>query len=311
MKLWLTLVLSLLLVFPPVYAQDELELPNGFFSVQARRNHKRTNNYVAYPALSYFLPGFAQYKYGQYGAGLTYSTMGAVGLGVGIHAINALGEQPTIEDLDTTDWRVRQTIWGFKTYDLAGSLSAYHAFRTSVAGRASERFDFLGEAETTGDLMIAPARLDYFTRWTTLIPLALITGGLVAYMANDDYNTDPVYGSDLLFSTALSFNAGVGEEALFRGFLMPVLTDVTKSPFYGNLATAGIFALAHVSEANPVPFPQFILGYYFGWLAQQNNWTLSEVVFLHTWWDIIVFSFAFSRGDPKANIYVPLYQTQF
>lgn len=312
---FLTIVLSCVLISAQLFADDgegtEFSAPDGFFAHEARRNEDRTRNYFAFPAISYVVPGFAQYVYGQIGAGLTYSAIGAVGLGVGIHGIAALGENPTIDDIDSKDWRIRQAAWGLKTYDLAGSLSAYHAFRTSVAGHHRERFDFLGEGETTDELISAPFRLHYFTRLTSLIPLGLLTGGLIAIMANDDYHTVPVYGGDLAYSVGLSYNAGVGEEALFRGFMMPIMVDIVDSPLLGNLATASLFAVAHVSSGNPIPWPQFVLGYYFGWLVQHNNWTLSEAIFVHTWWDIIVFSFNFAQGDKKAALYVPLYQTQF
>ena len=81
--------------------------------------------------------------------------------------------------------------------------------------------------------------------------------------------------------------------------------------FWANLTQAAIFGAAHVSEDNPFPVFQTLAGYYFGYLAQRNNWSLQEAIFVHTWWDVIIFAGSFAQGDKKASIYVPLYQTQF
>src|SRR5690606_36713047 len=97
-----------------------------------------------------------------------------------------------------------------------------------------------------------------------------------------------VRGKDFLTLSAISYNAGVGEEALFRGWMMPVWQETFHSKFWSNTITALIFAAGHISDELPVPWPQFAIGYYLGHLTQKNYWTLSESVFIHSWSYVII-----------------------
>jgi len=72
------------------------------------------------------------------------------------------------------------------------------------------------------------------------------------------------------------------------------------SDFWSNATSSVVFAAAHLSSANQVPLPQLALGSYLAWLAKHNKWTLSEGVFIHTWWDI--FTIAASLADNSDRV---------
>ncbi len=289
------------------------------FSNSMKRSNKRRSSVVWMPLLSYVAPGVGQYMNGQVGAGLIYSGLAVAGAGTAVVAANRINSDTNrdqrLDDIDSFDPDVRAYVWGLKTYDLAGSLSLYHNFQTNVLFRKQEgAYDFLPiQAETTDELMTAPFEFSNLGRWSTILPLVIGTGLIVWSGATDDYNTRNLNSGDIAFASGLSYNAGVGEEALFRGWMFPLLTEAygIENVFWSNLTQAAIFGAAHLSDENRLPVFQFAAGYYFGWLAKKNNWSLRESIFVHTWWDVIVFTASFTQKDRKASIYIPLYQSQF
>ncbi|MCB0377698.1 MAG: CPBP family intramembrane metalloprotease [Bdellovibrionales bacterium] len=314
------LLLCLVAGAQPGFAQTEETTSSwsrkAIFDLDSKNlNNPRKSIFWA-PVASYLLPGINQYINDQNRAGALYSALAVTGLMTASQAsqrIQGRVENPRdIVNLEERDSDVRAYLWGMKTYDLAGSLSLYHTFRTAVNFRKGRGdYSFLPEGERVDELMLAPFQFSFLTRWSTLIPLGIGLGLVIGVSANDDYNTRSLDGEDVLFTGAISYNAGVGEEALFRGWMMPLFRESFGNSFWSNIATSTLFAAAHISSENPYPVAQFVAGYYLGWLTLQNNWTLSESIFVHTWWDIIIFAANFSQGDRKASIYVPIYQTQF
>jgi len=306
---------SIVVPVDPYNSEDK----DSIWSNTMKRLGKRRGSVVWYPLLSYVVPGIGQFMNGQSGAGFVYSGIGAVGLGTAISAVvelnNYENQDERLNDIDSFDPIVRRYVWGMKTYDLAGSLSLYHAFQTNVLFKKQEgAYEFLPQqAETTDELMLAPFEFSNLGRWSTLLPLGIGLGLVIWSGAEDDYNTRQLNSGDLLFSSGLSYNAGVGEEAMFRGWMFPLFVEAygVENIMWANLTQAAIFGAAHISEDNPFPVFQTAAGLYFGWLAKKNGWSLRESIFVHTWWDVIVFTAAFTQGDKKASIYVPLYQSQF
>jgi membrane protease YdiL (CAAX protease family) len=109
---------------------------------------------------------------------------------------------------------------------------------------------------------------------------------------------DPLTVSDVFFTGAISYGAGVGEEAVFRGFLLPELRQALGSDFWSNAVTAVGFAAAHLGSVDR-PIAQLALGYYWGDLTQRNNWEIAESIFIHTWWDVIAFLTVFQIKDKE------------
>ncbi|GEM_PF-2193604 len=250
------------------------------------------------PLPSVFLPGFGQYFQGEW-SGLAYT-----GVAVGGLIVYSEGRLELASDASTDpsqlfaseDWTLRKVILGASAAQGCGFLSAYSAFRSSVPRFQAEdgKYLFLTGQESLGDMALSPLRFDHLGKLSAALPLGVLAA-TVTYLAMDERSSHP--GSDWTFSAddpaffgPLAYNAGLTEEALFRGWLLPVAYQYTGGRWWlANGAQALLFAGAHYSSANPVPWPQFLLGYYFGSLTRKNGWTLSEAIFVHAWWDTILF----------------------
>lgn len=260
------------------------------------------------PVLTFFLPGLDQFWEKQYAAGATYSIYGISGLSIANYAKD--GTDAGQNELDSRDNGIRQQILGMQMYQTAGSLSAYQAFRSNVnlLKGLNAGYDFLKVDETTAELAAAPFEFSFLKRPTTYIPLAVVLG-VVVYGIGDADNPDRyIDDTDMGYTAGFSYQAGLGEEAVFRGWLMPSFRQAWGSDFWSNGLQATLFSVAHISSENPYPLWQFGLGYYLGWLTQRNKWSLRESIFIHAWWDVIAFTgiyLAESKRD-RRSLYMPL-----
>lgn len=261
------------------------------------------------PVFSFFLPGIDQFVEGQTAAGATYLTYGVSGVVIAMNRNDALTSDPGQNDIGSRDNAVRQYMLGWQMYQTAGALSAYQAYRSTIQTyRESETgYGFIKSDDTTLDLAWAPFDFRFLARPTTFVPLGLLLAATV-YAVNETSDADRyLSGSDYGYTAALSYQAGVSEEAIFRGWLMPSFRDSWKSDFWSNSTQATIFALLHISDENPYPVAQFLVGYYLGWLTQQNRWSLRESIFIHAWWDVIAFTGSYLLETKKERqAYLPL-----
>ncbi len=89
---------------------------------------------------------------------------------------------------------------------------------------------------------------------------------------------------------------------------MPVMMNALNSEFWSNTTTAAIFAAAHLNLVR-LPVIQFLAGEYFGYLTQRNEWTLRESIFIHAWYDTLLFTADYlynSKNDPAhASLRLP------
>jgi len=292
------------------------------FGLRADPERKRSDFWM--PLANLFLPGLDQWWEGQYTYASMYSSIWAGG-----HYYSTLvadrndlagqikrrreavrnsdddsSEAETAFAIDAKDVTVRKYMLGQLLAQGASGFSVWHSFRSAVRSRQGHgQYDFLTAEETPLDILAAPLRFSYLKRSTTYIPLA-VGAGLAAIIMNSEpqegYEKAAFHSSDAFFTTAFSWNAGTHEEAFFRGYLMPVMAEYWGSPFLANLLQSSVFALAHINT-NPLPLPQFFLGLHMGSVSQRRGWTLSEAVFIHTWWDIIAFGVAYhyKRQDPE------------
>jgi membrane protease YdiL (CAAX protease family) len=264
------------------------------------------------PFFSFLLPGVNQWYEGQYDQATFYSGVGL--LGYAVAATSGIKK----EDLekrseggfdDNESDRFRQYALGGQIYQVAGGLSAYASFQSSVKYRKEKgEYAFIEKQESVDELLLAPFDFSYLKRPTTYWPL----GGLLGLMIlARESNLSKFSGSDAFYTGAYSYNAGTHEEAMFRGWLQPVLHENFNSPFWGNFTTSLIFAAAH--GTNPTPWPQFMMGYYLGWLTQQNNYSLKEAIFIHVWWDVLAIGATYMDSDSKNDgmLYIPLYGASF
>lgn len=281
-------------------------------------NPDRVRSVFWAPLFSLFIPGLDQWMEGQYGYATAYTGVALAGYQIADYNRQRLRDEYDTWEYDTQPKEVkenRQTFgererrlaYGSQMAFAAGSFSAYHAFRTAVPGQQKiGRFEFLKESETPKDILLAPFRFDYLRRPSTWIPLGVIAGlGILSHGAElgegSEYEKRVLNRSDYLYTMGISYAAGTHEELLFRGWLLPVTRQMTGGDLSANLITTAAFALAHLGTTQ-MPVPQALLGFHLGWVTQQNNWTLSESIFIHTWWDVFAFlmQYELQKKDPRA-----------
>ncbi|MDB5102756.1 MAG: hypothetical protein JWP91_445 [Fibrobacteres bacterium] len=262
--------------------------------------HSRFKSDLLLPFPSVLIPGFGQYFQGEW-SGALYTGAALGGVLLYQSGASEIPEQGLSDDpatlFDTESWSYRKMALGSMAYQGSGFLSAYSAFRSSVPRFQDEngRYLFLTEDESLGDMAVSPARFGHLAKLTSAIPLGLLAGAM-GYLVVDERSrrsdADWTFtADDLAFSGALSYNAGLSEEAVFRGWLLPMAYEYTGQRWWlANGAQALLFGAAHYGRDNRVPWPQFLLGYYFGYLTRKNGWTLSESIFVHTWWDAVIFT---------------------
>jgi membrane protease YdiL (CAAX protease family) len=250
------------------------------------------------------VPGLGQYIHGAPWVGLGYS--GAfVG---GLLASNAFGGSPDLDPLPrSTDDQL-----AFESLHLAVSsqfLSAWDAFhRPMPALQGAGKYEFLGEPEDLGDLLTAPLDYRFLGRWTTWVGVGF-TGGVLAWVLAEDHDSGggpPFRPRDAAFAASLSLNAAVGEEALFRGWLLPMLTQKTGGRFWlANGIQAALFGLAH-PQADEFAFVIAADAFYFGWMTRRNDWSIREGVFQHFWYDAALVTAALLADDSRRVTLLPV-----
>jgi|GEM_PF-1359888 len=263
---------------------------------------------------SFFLPGLDQWIEGQHPYGPMYTGVSVLG---NLYAAANLETDASTEEQEgyrQPNEKERRVMWGSQIYQTAGSISAYHAFRTAMWSRKQlmGKYNFVSKQESIYDVVMSPFQFQYLTQPGVFVPL-LIGGGLYFLqmeLAKEDENIkiDGLGGSDLFYTGAISYNAGVGEEAMFRGWLLPEFREMTGSDFWSNAITTTIFAAAHLNTVS-IPIPQFALGWYLGVRAQRDGYSISKAAFIHTWWDVLAFLavYQITQEDNKtAEIKKPL-----
>jgi membrane protease YdiL (CAAX protease family) len=268
---------------------------------------------ITLPFISLILPGAGQLYRKQLISGTSYATVGLAGAYYSERASRdfKLSEKESL-DISSQNTAVRKYILGLQVYQASGGMSAYHSFRSAVWQRQKfDQYRFLGGGETPLEILKAPFNFSYLTRSSTYIPL-LVGGSLSWYLAThpgSDFTRRPVGKEDVLFSSAFSYGAGTHEEAVFRGWIMPVLHEQGLSAPIANVGQGILFALAHLGSNN-IPLPQLFLGLHLGRVTQRNQWTIGEAVFIHTWWDVFAFLSSYhleklERSQDKKLVWQP------
>ncbi|MBM4252485.1 MAG: CPBP family intramembrane metalloprotease [Deltaproteobacteria bacterium] len=296
---------------------SKLQTNDSWFTPPIDPDYPRSDLLV--PAVSFILPGFGQFINGEYLSGSVYAglALGSVVYSNATARANDLARAKLFaerraetyglkleEVRDQKDVAARKVMLAGLVYQGSGGFSAYQAFRLSATTRqATGQYQFLGRDETPMDILKSTVDFKYLKRSSTWIPLAIggaLAGLKLSLPPGDTSERSPFTTADAFFTTSFSGNAGTHEEAMFRGWVMPVLREYTGSDGWSNVGQGVIFALAHLSTVS-VPLPQFLLGLHLGNVTQRNGWEMGEAVFIHTWWDIIAFWTQFQYNSKYAK----------
>jgi membrane protease YdiL (CAAX protease family) len=260
------------------------------------------------PLGSVFLPGLGQYVHGARRDGLAYSAAALAGYGlsdVGDADGKTWGDLP----LRGRDQLAEQAL-GVAV--AAGFVSAWDAFHRAVpALQRRGRYEFLTRRERPRDLLTAPFDPRFLRRWTTWVDLAQ-TGVVTALILSDRRpggRYRALRAQDAAYATALAANAAAGEEAAFRGWLLPLAYEHTGRRFWlANGVQAGVFGAAHLPDAGWGAAYIGAWAAWEGWIVRRNQWSVRESVFHHFWYNAAVVSATFlttGRDTPARRIAFP------
>ncbi|MBI4421578.1 MAG: CPBP family intramembrane metalloprotease [Gemmatimonadetes bacterium] len=264
------------------------------------------------PALSFLVPGVGQYAQHAAGPGAAFSATAVLGMGLFFTGDTAAALHQALP----RSAGGQQAFLGAQLYQTAGSLSAYDSFRRSLPSlRRVGKHQFLEHHEPLGALFTAPFDLRFLGRWTTWLELAY-TGVIAVILVSEETRPGKLYqpykARDAAFGAGLSLQAGIGEEALFRGWLYPVLHQaVGRRMWLSNSIQATTFGLLHAPNAGP--FALVIAGWawYQGWLTRKNGWSIRESIFHHFWYDVAIVTITLATDERAPGVTLALPPMRF
>ncbi len=120
----------------------------------------------------------------------------------------------------------------------------------------------------------------------------------------------PFYLSPLFFAFV-----GLGEEALFRGFLFPTLSSVFfGSKHLGAISSSALFSAAHIMNGpgndKLVPLlSRFLLGMAFAYQTASHKMDIRHSIFAHAWYDVSIdYALAGTQSETQQAKWVPIYK---
>jgi len=266
----------------------------------------RQGSEVRIPLGSAVLPGLGQYLLHAPKTGLAYTTLGVGGAVLGT-ALNAT------EELDMPrSWRGQLADHGWAISTSAGFLSGWDAFHRELPKLHGQgKYMFLGKRESVGQLLSAPFDPRFLGRWTTWVDIVQ-TATIATLVLRDRDATKPHYpflGRDAEYAGFIALNAAAGEEALFRGYLLPMLYQKTGRKFWlANATQAATFGALHLPGASWFAAEIGAWALWEGWLVRRNDWSIRESVFHHFWYDAVIITAVALSQERTMRITFPTIQ---
>ena len=279
------LVLSLTIAFPPQLTAQE----RAAAEADTARPDPRPGAEFRIPLASFLAPGLGQYLEGSWLAGASLT-----GAAAGGYALYATGDRQEVEAADLPRSAAgQQAFIGGVLMTTAGGLSAYESFHRSLPSlQRAGKYDFATAHDPSARLLLAPFDVRMLRRWTTWIDLAhtaVVAVILVRTETEPGARYLPFRTRDGAFVASFSYGAGVGEEALFRGWLYPLLyQNLGRRAWLANGLQAGAFGALHVPQAGAFALDIAGSAFYEGWLTRRNGWSIRESVFHHFWYDVAI-----------------------
>jgi membrane protease YdiL (CAAX protease family) len=220
--------------------------------------------------------------------------IGSASAGLGL----AIFSFPSYE-ISTTSLITFESIW---------SYGIYAAYRDVRSYNGSSRYSYQMPTDSFADLSLSPIR-------ARILKKPEVWGGFLGALALAIGTSYWIYPEEahIRLSTErsiptplIALPVGIGEEALFRGYLQSLLSE-SFNPWVGITLSSLAFGAAHIPNAQMLEkehrwrYYSFslplitTLGAYFGWMTYKNR-SLQESVALHTWYDFTLFAAsAFAR----------------
>lgn len=240
-----------------------------------------TKNAPLAGALNLFIPGSGYYYINDYATGNKYL---AFNLSLNLYSIATSSSTPATVSAN------------FCMY------SAYAGYRDARALHAKSDYRYEMPQESLIDLIKAPFQISIIKKpevYGSLI--AFLVGASILSSSFTDSNAAHLslnFQSRSLYPL-IAFPVGIGEEALFRGYIQSGFMETMPAPSAIALSSA-IFGLAHVGNAQnmsnemkrqyyykSIPWIT-LLGSYMGYLTHKNH-SLKESTALHAWYDFAIF----------------------
>ena len=196
----------------------------------------------------------------------------------------------------------------FLTLQNTWSYGIYAAYRDVRKYNGQLGYQYKMPMESFDELAVAPFSLKILKKpevWGGLLgKFALITA--LAYFTLPKEHIKEASFRNVL-SPFMALPVGLGEEALFRGFLQSCLSEFL-TPWGGIAASSLLFGAAHLFNTTGMSSKDrkeycrrgipviTTAGFYYGWLTYKNH-SLQESVALHTWYDFILIGLGSFAGE--------------
>ena len=251
---------------------------------------------------SAIIPGLGQASNGDYETAAAHFGIFAASLSAGLYyerKPDFLSDGARYDDAGNREFINQTTLRSDFALRLATDTALYSSFGAYRDARArDERRAYRTPApkESLSDLAVAPFSLEFLSRPTTFIPLAL-----QAWAASRSkygiYRGEDVSAQDLhVYNATTNEFTAVGEEGFFRGFLNNEFSD-RWGDGWGLTWSSLVFGVAHTGQGQTANAVQAsIAGAYLGWVQQRNGFQIGEGVALHYWINVIAGISAIRKG---------------
>lgn len=165
-------------------------------------------------------------------------------------------------------------LWMYNTYDAYRDAGATRTQKNSVFGNYIANFNPLYAFDPIG---------------TPILGLAALSPGTSESQKGTPHSA---IGRAFYYSSV-----GLGEEALFRGFLFPAFSEGLGTKWGGAALSSAIFSAAHGQGGAAFVF-RFLAGMLFCWQVDRHKYDLRPSIFAHSWFDFLLTR----KGNVKAEV---------
>lgn len=192
----------------------------------------------------------------------------------------------------------------------AWSYGLYAVYRDARLYNRQVGYSYKMPTDSLSDLTSAPFSLNILKKpevWGGFLAKFALAFGVAYFTLPKEAHGHSSYSLKKGLQPLIAFPVGVGEEALFRGYLQSQLSEISN-PWAGIALSSLAFGVAHIPNALNLPreerrsyysfsIPLITLGgAYYGWLTHKNH-SLKESVAIHTWYDFVLLALGSFAGE--------------